>query len=79
MKGHIYYSTNGCTIKNGNSCITGRVILVVKSMDGHIYTFIFGNAFGGIARPCCEPFEPCECASTVADFCFVVFFAGVGS
>lgn len=49
------------------------------SMDGNIYTFIFGNAFGGIVRPCCDPFEPCESASTVADFCFVVFFAGVGS
>jgi hypothetical protein len=46
-------------------------------MDDDIYTFIFGNAFGGTVRPCCDPFEPFVSASTVADFCFVIFFAGV--
>jgi hypothetical protein len=77
MKGHTHYSKNGFTLKNGNGSITGRAILVVMSMDDNIYTFIFGNAFGGTVRPCCELFEPCGSASIVSDFCLAAFFAGV--
>lgn len=57
------------------------------SMNDNIYTFIFGNAFGGTVRPCCEPFEACEMGleltasgngeDIVFDFSFVVFFVCV--
>jgi hypothetical protein len=55
------------------------------SIDDNIYTFIFGNAFGGTVRPCCEPFEASERGlefnasghGDFFDFSFVVFLAGV--
>jgi hypothetical protein len=58
------------------------------SVDDNIYTFIFGNAFGGTVRPCCGPFDPCERGlelnasgnggdDIAVGFRFVVFFAGV--
>jgi hypothetical protein len=57
------------------------------SVNDNIYTFIFGNAFGGATGPCCEPFELSDRGleltasgngedDIIFDFSFVVFFAG---
>jgi hypothetical protein len=73
-------------VKNEKGSFTGKAILVAVSMNDNIYTFIFGNAFGGTVRPCCEPFEASERGLEVTasgkediifDFSFVVFFADV--
>lgn len=74
-------------MKNGKGSTKGRAILLAMSMNDNIYTFIFGNAFGGTVRPCCEPFEASERGleliasgngeDIIFDFSFVVFFAGV--
>jgi hypothetical protein len=73
-------------VKNVKGSTTGRAILVTMSIDDNIYTFIFGNAFGGTVRPCCEPFEASERGLELNasgngedffDFSFVVFLVGV--